>query len=193
MVPKLESDAVAIFARECQLAAGLFVESPLPTELLKALQSALRAVPDTLSPTTVPIVSCILCALMKRIHSEAQHPPPPNARRVDQVASHILTSYADQPVTLVGVARQFGVTSDHLSRLIRGATGAGFLDHLRSLRIVHVMSLLAATDSPVGALALSAGYRQASHLDRHFKAALHLGPSRFRKLCRSTRAIRPRP
>jgi len=177
-----ESDSLFAFARECQIAAGAFVESPEPSEILAAVHSTLYAVPDPIFPAAVPIIATALAVLGRHVLAQIHYRPHAPHSRLQQVLGLLLMSYTNDGVTLQDLSGRLNTTRGHVSTLINSRTGRSFLEHLHALRVVHAVLLLTDSEMSVQEIAVRCGYRQTSHLDRHFAARLRLAPGRFRRL-----------
>lgn len=84
-------------------------------------------------------------------------------------ALQLLRSRLDQPLDLVALAREVGVSPHHLSRLVRAESGLTLQHQLRRLRIEHACGLLESGRSNVTETALSCGYQSLSHFAKAFR------------------------
>ncbi|WP_432874480.1 AraC family transcriptional regulator [Kribbella sp. CA-245084] len=82
-----------------------------------------------------------------------------------------------------------GVSPAHLSRSMRTAYGVTPTAFVTDLRLEHAASLLAATNTPIAAIATRCGFTSQSYFTRTFTAAHELPPRDFRQ--RSQRAFVP--
>ncbi len=81
----------------------------------------------------------------------------------------LLRERLDQALDLTGLARQAGVSSHHLSRLVRAETGLTLQHHLRRLRIERACEYLDSGRSNVTEAALDCGYQSLSHFAKAFR------------------------
>ncbi|MGH3662529.1 MAG: helix-turn-helix domain-containing protein [Micromonosporaceae bacterium] len=98
----------------------------------------------------------------------------------------------DQPLTVEDLARQARMSSRHLGRHFRAATGTTPLQWLLTQRIRHAQQLLETTDDSVDAIAAATGMGGAATLRRHFNRTVGVPPDTYRRTFRS-RTARARP
>jgi AraC-like DNA-binding protein len=84
-------------------------------------------------------------------------------------------------LALGGLARTAGCSPSHLSRSFHAETGIPISQYRKQLRLVDA-TLSLARGRPVGEAALEAGFADAAHLSRVFRAQYGLSPSRWRRL-----------
>lgn len=97
----------------------------------------------------------------------------------------------DQPLTVEDLARRAGMSSRHLGRHFRAATGTTPLQWLLAQRIRHAQELLEKTDDSIESIAGSTGMGTATTLRRHFNRTLGVPPDAYRRTFRSR--TRPEP
>ncbi|MEV4331351.1 helix-turn-helix domain-containing protein [Streptomyces sp. NPDC049597] len=91
----------------------------------------------------------------------------------------------DQPLTVEDLARQARMSSRHLGRHFRAATGTTPLQWLLAQRIRHAQELLEKTDDSIDAVAAATGMGTATTLRRHFNRTLGVPPDTYRRTFRS--------
>ncbi|MGW9395998.1 helix-turn-helix domain-containing protein [Streptomyces sp. NPDC055642] len=91
----------------------------------------------------------------------------------------------DQPLTVEDLARRAGMSSRHLGRHFRAATGTTPLQWLLTQRIRRAQELLETTDDSVDAVAAATGMGTAATLRRHFNRAVGLPPHTYRRTFRT--------
>jgi len=79
------------------------------------------------------------------------------------------------------VAAGFGITGDHLARLLRGAGGEGFVALLHRYRIERARELLRTTELELAAIAARCGFGSATWLIRCFRRAHGTTPGAWRR------------
>ena len=79
------------------------------------------------------------------------------------------------------VARELGVTTEHLCRLLRREAGVGFVVHLHRTRVEEAKRLLSKTSLSIKEVAFRVGYATTARLDHHFKRLVGVLPTAFRK------------
>jgi AraC-like DNA-binding protein len=85
------------------------------------------------------------------------------------------------PPSLREVARDLGVSREHLARQFRRATGIAAGEFIRRHRVLEAMRLLREDRVSIAAVADAAGFADQSHLSRQFRRYLRITPSAFRR------------
>ena len=114
-----------------------------------------------------------------RLTSDRGHPGWLNAAR-DRI--HATTP---KRVRLGELAMEAGVHPAHLSETFRATFGVTITRYVERLRLERDVTALAATDDPVGRIALQAGFYDHSHFSRVFRRATGVTSSEFRGSLRS--------
>lgn len=78
------------------------------------------------------------------------------------------------------VAERLGISGDHLSRLLKKATGRTFNEYLTRLRMKRAMELLGDPSVRIGEVADLSGYRDARYFSTLFRKTVGMTPSEFR-------------
>jgi two-component system, response regulator YesN len=78
------------------------------------------------------------------------------------------------------VAERIGISGDHLSRLLKRATGLTFIEYLTRLRMKRAMELLRDPGVRFGEVADLSGYRDARYFSTLFRRIVGMTPSEFR-------------
>jgi len=78
------------------------------------------------------------------------------------------------------VAGRLGISGDHLSRLLKKATGLTFNEYLTRLRMKRAMELLRDPTVRIGEVADLSGYRDARYFSTLFRRIVGMTPSEFR-------------
>jgi AraC family transcriptional regulator, transcriptional activator FtrA len=85
----------------------------------------------------------------------------------------------DQPLTVEDLARQTNMSSRHLARYFRSATGTTPLQWLLTQRIRRAQELLETTDDSVETITSAAGMGTATTLRRHFHRTIGVPPDTY--------------
>lgn len=114
---------------------------------------------------------------------EAGAAPP--ARRIPATvavadAVRLLDERHSRPVRISEVAREVGLCADHLTVAFAEVMGRTPRDYLRHVRVERGKALLERTDLPVGEIALQAGFSDAPHFVRTFRAKVGVTPGAYR-------------
>lgn len=123
-----------------------------------------------------------------RAGGQAQFVAAPVPARDDHPLAALLpwvVERLDQPLTVDDLARRAGMSSRHLGRHFRAATGTTPLQWLLAQRIRRAQELLETTDSGVEAIAEATGMGTATTLRRHFNHTLGVPPDTYRRTFRS--------
>ncbi|WP_042382436.1 helix-turn-helix domain-containing protein [Streptacidiphilus melanogenes] len=91
----------------------------------------------------------------------------------------------DQPLTVEDLARHANLSSRHLGRQFRAATGTTPLQWLLTQRIRRAQELLEKTDESVDSIAAASGMGTATTLRRHFHRTVGVPPDAYRRTFRS--------
>jgi transcriptional regulator GlxA family with amidase domain len=91
----------------------------------------------------------------------------------------------DQPLTVEDLARRAGMSSRHLGRHFKAATGTTPLQWLLTQRIRRAQELLEKTDDGVDRIATATGMGTATTLRRHFNRTVGVPPDTYRRTFRS--------
>lgn len=78
------------------------------------------------------------------------------------------------------VAHRIGISGDHLSRLLKRATGLTFNEYLTRLRMQRAMELLSDPSVRIGEVADLSGYKDARYFSTLFRRIVGMTPSEFR-------------
>lgn len=104
--------------------------------------------------------------------------PPGREPRAIRAAREFLEAHAEDNVTLGDLARHTGLTSSHLCRVFRQATGMTPHAYQLQVRVRRAKALLLA-GHPIAQAATEAGFWDQSHLTRHFKRTIGVTPARY--------------
>ena len=90
-----------------------------------------------------------------------------------------------EPLRMVSLACEFGLSARSFDRRFREATGASPLAYLQQQRIKVAKELLASTNLSVTEIAYRVGYVDHGHFARLFERALAVGPREYRRTVRA--------
>ncbi|MET7400249.1 helix-turn-helix domain-containing protein, partial [Dactylosporangium sp. NPDC005572] len=122
-----------------------------------------------------------------RSGGQAQFVATPVPEPQDRPLSAVLAWAAerlDQPLTVEDLARRAGLSSRHLARHFRSATGTTPLQWLLTQRIRRAQELLETTDDGMDAIAVATGMGTATTLRRHFNRVVGVPPVEYRRTFR---------
>ncbi|NUO41011.1 MAG: helix-turn-helix domain-containing protein [Streptomyces sp.] len=98
-----------------------------------------------------------------------------------------------EPLTVEDLARRAGMSSRHLTRHFRAATGTTPLQWLLTQRIRRAQELLETTDDGVDTIATATGMGTATTLRRHFHRTVGVPPDTYRRTFRARPAAAQEP
>ena len=84
-------------------------------------------------------------------------------------------------LSLDSVAAEVGLSGDHLSRLLKKATGLSFADYLAMVRVRRAAELLADPSIRIGDVADLSGYLDQRYFSTVFRRHVGLSPSEYRR------------
>ena len=85
------------------------------------------------------------------------------------------------PLQINDIANEIGITSRHLSRIFKEATGESPRQYFRKLRVNAARQMILYTNEKIGEIALSVGFSSASILRSHYIDLFSLSPEEERK------------
>ena len=88
--------------------------------------------------------------------------------------------FPEADLTVRSAARDLGLSTEHLCRLLKRDTGCTFGALLRSARVRAARELLESTNLCMKEIAARAGFASASRFDRDFRKVWGLSPSQYR-------------
>ncbi|MFI8500766.1 helix-turn-helix domain-containing protein [Streptomyces sp. NPDC085524] len=126
-----------------------------------------------------------------RAGGQAQFVPAPVPAQDDHPLARLFPwaiERLDRALTVEDLARRANMSSRHLSRHFRSATGTTPLQWLLTQRIRRAQELLETTGDSIDAIAEATGMGTAASLRRHFNRTIGVPPDTYRRTFRSARA-----
>ena len=96
-------------------------------------------------------------------------------------AISLVNQKINYPLQVNDIADEIGITSRHLSRIFKEATGESPRQYFRKLRVNAARQMILYTNEKIGKIALSVGFSSASILRRHYIDLFSLSPEEERK------------
>lgn len=103
------------------------------------------------------------------------------AEKFIEIIQYINANYMNT-LTLEGIARQFGLSKYHFSRLFKQYTDYTFYDYLSMQRIKAAEYCLSEPSKSITEIAFECGFSSLSTFSRVFKLQKHCTPSEYREL-----------
>jgi AraC-like DNA-binding protein/quercetin dioxygenase-like cupin family protein len=124
-----------------------------------------------------------LLALSARL-SALPHPAQPPGNRLVSDAAAYVASHLDGDLSVAKVARQLGVSREHLSRAFHQHFGITYQRYVTNHRLEAARQLLTDTSAPASLLeiALATGFGSHAHFSRVFRKHEGVTPTQFRAL-----------
>ena len=184
-VAPIHRHALEVFARTCQVAAGVLLPEAAPTAVIAAAHEVFSAVPPHWTAHAADVVPAILTAFafnVQRCATGRQDLPArgrAEAAAVERALDVLLGDYGPD-MTLTVLAERAGVSRAYLCSELRRSTGRGLFDHLHALRVLDFIRRLGEATA-IQRAAASCGYRHAREVNRSFMRLVGTSPSRFRR------------
>lgn len=118
--------------------------------------------------------------ILTALAGSAQRAGDEGSRLVDRALAKLSQEWRD-PSNATDLARQLGVSREHLVRTFRAVTGIPPARWSRHYRIQRTTDLLVSGTDPVADIASAAGFATVSHFVRTFHAVLGETPAAYRK------------
>lgn len=101
-------------------------------------------------------------------------------RRVRRILDVIDARFMETDLALPDVARAVNLSPRHVAKLLRAATGVGFVGHLHRCRVATAEGLLVNSALSLKEIAAAVGYSNQSHFCRQFRTLTGTNPKDFR-------------
>jgi transcriptional regulator GlxA family with amidase domain len=92
-----------------------------------------------------------------------------------------LADHYREPNPVAAMTRVSGLNGRTFARRFRQATGLSPLEYVHRVRLEEAKQMLEATDQPVAAIALEAGYEDEGFFVRLFKRSVGMTPAQYRR------------
>lgn len=92
-----------------------------------------------------------------------------------------IQSHSCEPITVEQIAKYYGYTRFHISRVFKEVTGATVLDYINSIKVEQAKKLLKKSDDNIGEIALKCGFSNQGYFCKVFKKYENTSPFEYRK------------
>lgn len=182
--------AISEFLRHCLLKKDqencLLIHtdnSVILKRIVKHLTQECYTMQDVFCDFAINIFNQLFCCILLSGEVKAQYLCLPDNFSVIAILYEMQQNY--QTVTLKSLSDKFYFSEEHLSRLIKKATGRTFSVLLRETRINQAKLLVARTELSIEQIGELVGYSDSSSFTKAFKASLGQSPAQYRKLHRT--------
>lgn len=101
-------------------------------------------------------------------------------RKILQITDYI-HAHLDQSIKLADLASVAGMSQFHFSRMFKQSMGISPHQYLLQQRVEQAKQLLKRSKLTIAEIALQCGFNSQSHLSKHFRDAIGMTPSDYRK------------
>lgn len=147
-----------------------------------------RVIEDMLMEYTAPtdlgtilLEAYLQILLVEMSHSDYEFRQDRDSRHlyvIAEILDDIDRNYST--VTLQSLSEKYSYNSDHISRLIRRATGKTFKDYLLDRRMEAVCSALKNTSLPISEIESEAGFQNETYFYKQFRRKYGMTPNEYR-------------
>jgi AraC-like DNA-binding protein len=152
------------------------IELPRPALIERLLERMEFWGRDVVDGTAAHLAAVFLAEL-GRWAAMMSEPAPSLIRRLEQFIA--LNNH--RPINLGSAAENFGLSTRHVTRLLRRNGGASFNARLQAERFAHARELLGSTALPIEQVALACGFTSARYFAQAFRRNEGLSPSQWRR------------
>ena len=125
------------------------------------------------------LVESLLHACLQMLTHPALPHPRKAARNYEAICMYVQENFQG-PITRASVARNFGMTPNHVSRVFRREGSMGFSDYLTRVRIDRAKFMLKEYGSTLKEIAIGCGYHDVAYFCRVFRRMTKVTPTEYR-------------
>ena len=112
--------------------------------------------------------------------------PPVSPTVMQKILNEMQTGFT-RDLSLTSLSERYGISSGHLSLLIKQELGLSFTEYMTSRRIQKAKELLADESRSIEEVANAAGYHDYFYFTKIFKKITGISPSKYRKELRTNK------
>lgn len=154
------------------------------TDDLKTLAQSLTNAVNSTGPyrlqKIIGLVNALLAELAEIGTNSANRPATLPLQRLERLAQ-LVRQHMEEGWSVADYAAALAVSSGHLSRICRAATGTGAQAHIESLIMDEACRHLAYTDLPVAEIGYRTGFFDPSYFSKRFRALHGVSPRAYRQ------------
>lgn len=125
------------------------------------------------------VCEALMHAILHVLDAPADTTPRKAAHTFEGLCLYVQEQFQN-PISRESVARNFGLTPNHVSRLFRREGRMRFSDYLTLVRIERAKFMLKEYASPLKEIAASCGFQDVAYFCRVFRRVVHTTPTDFR-------------
>ena len=103
-----------------------------------------------------------------------------NRQTIERATEYIAARYADESLSLTGVARHMNISPSYFSALFSRETGQSLIRYLTEYRMEKARELLRGTDMPTSEAGAAVGYKDPHYFSYLFKKTHNCSPTQYR-------------
>lgn len=123
-------------------------------------------------------IQIVLASVWPQLHPEQEET---RHRALPYLALQYVTEHYQQPITLESMARELGVSKNHLSRVFSQKLHMRFPQYLNFLRMEMARDLLRKTDHSIITILYECGYESPRTFNRVFQELCGVSPREYRR------------
>ena len=159
----------------------LTVRSPFVQQFADRLEAEIL-MPDSMSGMVIEALTTEVLVFGLRATLRRNEP---RSRSAAHRARRIIENEFASSLSLARIAAEVGVHPVHLARQFRAAHGCSVGEYIRIVRVAFARRQLTASDDPIAAIAVDAGFADQSRLSKSFKRITGETPAAYRARRRS--------
>lgn len=181
-----QNHAISAFLRHCLLQNGqgncLLIQTDNNTilkRIVKHLTQECYTMQELFCDFAINVFNQLFCCILMFGEVKAKYLCLPDNFSLIAILHEIQQNY--KTVTLKSLSNKFFFSEEHLSRLIKKATGKNFSELLRETRISQARLLITRTKLSIEQVSELVGYSNVSSFTKAFKSIFGQSPAQYRK------------
>lgn len=115
-----------------------------------------------------------------RFGEEGHRPSTSRSMQAVERVAEIISQRSAEPLAVPDLAREVGVTQNHLAKRFRQRFGMTIPRYVQQCRVENAAELLATTNLPVGVIGVRVGLSDPQHFNKLFRRHLGQSPTQYR-------------
>lgn len=122
--------------------------------------------------------SCLLAEILIEALRKSEAGAAARGDMSDKIINYIHRNYS-LPLTNIGIGQEFNMHPNHISRLIKQATGVPLHKYILEVRLLRAVELLEIGTYGIGEIAGMCGFCDVYYFSRYFKSVMKMTPSEY--------------